>query len=292
MSTSGESSNKWSSPSERPRHKHPARGARIAALVASVGATGALGVAFARSATSDDVTLAAAQTQPGATDAAITADAAVTAGNPTTPQADATNTEPDYERHDDDAYEGEGGDDAYEGEGNYDDDYERHDDEGYYEDDDFGPPPGGFPGGFPDGATPPAMPDNIGQAPTQQDPTQQSPAAGTGDTQTQTTGALNDGTYTGSSQRIPWGPVQVRVTVSNGKVANIETLAVPMSRKSGQINSRAVPVLQSQAIARQSASLDTISGATWTSRAYAVSLQAALDASSTGSANAAAGAAA
>ena len=47
--------------------------------------------------------------------------------------------------------------------------------------------------------------------------------------------------------------------------------------KSVRINQRALPLLQSEALSAQSAKVDTVSGATYTSAAYAKSLQAAID---------------
>ena len=51
----------------------------------------------------------------------------------------------------------------------------------------------------------------------------------------------------------------------------------PSDNHSRRINSQAVPILTQAAIAAQSANIDMVSGATWTSESYATSLQAALD---------------
>jgi len=48
-------------------------------------------------------------------------------------------------------------------------------------------------------------------------------------------------------------------------------------RESVQINARATPILAQEVIAAQSAQIDTVSGATYTSEAYAQSVQAAID---------------
>ena len=74
-----------------------------------------------------------------------------------------------------------------------------------------------------------------------------------------------------------FGPVQVEVVVSSGKVADVVALQLPTGRRSGQISSYAAPILHDEALQAQSASIDTVSGATYTSDAYAQSLQAALD---------------
>ncbi len=74
-----------------------------------------------------------------------------------------------------------------------------------------------------------------------------------------------------------FGPVQVRIDVAAGRVADVVALQLPTGRHSGQISSYAGPVLRKEALQAQSAKIDTVSGATYTSDAYAQSLQAALD---------------
>jgi uncharacterized protein with FMN-binding domain len=87
------------------------------------------------------------------------------------------------------------------------------------------------------------------------------------------------GTFTGPVIGTQWGPVQVKVTLANGRVTEVTALRTPNShRRSVAINQRATPILRQEALAAQSAQIDTVSGATVTSEAYAQSLQAALDA--------------
>jgi len=75
-----------------------------------------------------------------------------------------------------------------------------------------------------------------------------------------------------------FGPVQVQITVLDGRLADVAALQLPSGdRRSSSISSRAEPTLRSQALTAQSASIDGVSGATYTSIAYARSLQAALD---------------
>jgi uncharacterized protein with FMN-binding domain len=75
-----------------------------------------------------------------------------------------------------------------------------------------------------------------------------------------------------------YGNVQLKVTVSNGKVAKIEALQVPQNdRRSAEINAYAEPALQASALQAQSANIDTVSGATYTSDSYKAALQSALD---------------
>jgi uncharacterized protein with FMN-binding domain len=86
-------------------------------------------------------------------------------------------------------------------------------------------------------------------------------------------------TVDGPSVDTRFGPVQVRLQLKNGKVVSAEAIDYPQSnRRDVQINSYAVPVLNGEAVDAQSASIDTVSGATFTSMGYKQSLQAALDA--------------
>ena len=85
-------------------------------------------------------------------------------------------------------------------------------------------------------------------------------------------------TYTGESVQTRWGPVQVRITVKKGKITDVTAVTYPQENPRDQeINSYAVPQLRSEALAAQSASIDTVSGATYTSDGYRQSLQSALD---------------
>ena len=75
-----------------------------------------------------------------------------------------------------------------------------------------------------------------------------------------------------------YGNVQVRITVANGKITKLETLQVPQNdRKSAEINASAEPILRASALKAQSANIDTVSGATYTSNSYKTALQSALD---------------
>ena len=65
--------------------------------------------------------------------------------------------------------------------------------------------------------------------------------------------------------------------VAGGKVSDVVALALPTGRRSGQISDYAAPILRQEALQAQSANINLVSGATYTSDAYAQSLQAALD---------------
>ena len=86
-------------------------------------------------------------------------------------------------------------------------------------------------------------------------------------------------TVNGASVDTQYGPVQVQVSVSAGRVVAATAIDYPQDRgQSRQISAAALPVLASEAVAAQSARIDTVSGATYTSDGYRRSLQAALDA--------------
>ncbi len=93
-----------------------------------------------------------------------------------------------------------------------------------------------------------------------------------------TTGTYKDGTATGSVISTRFGDVQVEVTISGGTIADVTALRLPSrDGRSQRIASIAEPILREEALAAQSAQIDLLSGATYTSEAYAESLQSALD---------------
>jgi uncharacterized protein with FMN-binding domain len=90
-------------------------------------------------------------------------------------------------------------------------------------------------------------------------------------------GMYKDGTYTGPTVDAYYGLVEVQVTVQSGKIANVQFLQYPKDRRTSvEINSQAMPWLQQEAIQAQSANVNIISGATFTSEGFAMSLDAAL----------------
>ena len=85
-------------------------------------------------------------------------------------------------------------------------------------------------------------------------------------------------TLVGDPVSFRFGTVQVQATVENGVITSVQALQLPDGdRHSVQISQQVEPLLADEALAAQSARIDTISGATYTSRAYAQSLQSALD---------------
>lgn len=85
------------------------------------------------------------------------------------------------------------------------------------------------------------------------------------------------GVFTGPAVEMEYGPVQVALDVQGGKIIDVKAVQYPVDRPRSQfINSQAVPLLRSEALQAQSANINVISGATFTSEAFANSLQAAI----------------
>jgi uncharacterized protein with FMN-binding domain len=88
----------------------------------------------------------------------------------------------------------------------------------------------------------------------------------------------NSGTYLGDTVNTQWGPVQVQITVTNGKVTSASAVQYPNGNsRDQQINAYAVPRLNREAVSAGSARIDMVSGATYTSTGYLQSLQSALN---------------
>lgn len=86
-------------------------------------------------------------------------------------------------------------------------------------------------------------------------------------------------TVNGPAVDTAYGPVQVQVSLRGGHVVRADATTYPQDTgRSQEINSQAVPMLDAEAVRADSARVDTISGATFTSGGYQQSLQAALDA--------------
>jgi uncharacterized protein with FMN-binding domain len=97
-------------------------------------------------------------------------------------------------------------------------------------------------------------------------------------TTTPSTGSSGAGTAVGDPANTRYGVAQVRVTVSGGKITKVEAVQLQSSdAKSAAISSYAEPILQQSVLSKQTAAVDTVSGATYTSLSYEASLQSALD---------------
>ncbi|HLW45759.1 MAG TPA: FMN-binding protein [Acidimicrobiales bacterium] len=90
--------------------------------------------------------------------------------------------------------------------------------------------------------------------------------------------AKGTGTITGALEQYGYGQLSVRVTMSGGKItkAVLATLQTA-DTYSQQLASQVVPILQREVLSAQSARINALSGATYTSEAYAYSVQSALD---------------
>lgn len=91
------------------------------------------------------------------------------------------------------------------------------------------------------------------------------------------TGNYKDGSYTGSIADAYYGNVQVRATISGGKITDVRFLQYPNTHSTSvYINQQAMPYLQQEAIKAQNSNVNIISGATYTSQAFIQSLSNAL----------------
>ncbi len=90
-------------------------------------------------------------------------------------------------------------------------------------------------------------------------------------------GLYADGSYTGSAADAYYGTVQVKAVIQGSKITDVVFLQYPNDRSNSiSINSQAMPLLTQEAIQAQSAQVDGVSGATFTSGAFKESLAAAL----------------
>jgi uncharacterized protein with FMN-binding domain len=86
------------------------------------------------------------------------------------------------------------------------------------------------------------------------------------------------GTYVGSTVQTRFGPMQVEIVVSDGKITDVKALQeTNQGGRSVQISNYAVPILRQEVLAAQSANVSSVGGATYTSQGYLSSLQSAID---------------
>lgn len=85
-------------------------------------------------------------------------------------------------------------------------------------------------------------------------------------------------TVAGTAVQTQYGVVQVQAKVSGTKILNVSFLQLTAyDGRSQQINNDAAPILLQETLSAQSAHIDTVSGASYTSEGYVQSLQSALD---------------
>jgi uncharacterized protein with FMN-binding domain len=100
-------------------------------------------------------------------------------------------------------------------------------------------------------------------------------SAGSG---TSGSGGAGDGTFDGTTEQTQYGPMQVAIVVSGGKITDVKALQLTdRGGRSAEISASAAPVLRQEAISAQSAKIQAVSGATYTSDGYIASLQSAID---------------
>ena len=83
------------------------------------------------------------------------------------------------------------------------------------------------------------------------------------------------GSFTGSVANTRYGPVQVKIVVKNGKIVDAQAVQAP-SGSNDRYTQKAVPVLRQQTIAAQSANVQGVSGASFTSYGWYESLVSAI----------------
>jgi len=85
--------------------------------------------------------------------------------------------------------------------------------------------------------------------------------------------------FTGAAEQTRYGVVQVKITVTGKKITNVAFVRLEaFDDHSARINSEAAPILLHETLTAQSARIDSVSGASYTSQGYLESLQSALDA--------------
>ena len=105
------------------------------------------------------------------------------------------------------------------------------------------------------------------------------PSGGASPTPTPAASGLKSGSFTGQTYTNPYGNVQVQVVISGGKITSVKTIQYPNGhQQSVFINSQALPLLEQEVLKAQSAQINIVGGATFTSQGYAQSVQSALDA--------------
>lgn len=106
--------------------------------------------------------------------------------------------------------------------------------------------------------------------------------AGSGTPAQNATGGSGDATatrtITGSVASTQYGPMQVQLTVTGTKITKAAVVQqTDDGQTSQQIDANAIPKLEQETLVAQSARIDAVSGASYTSSGYIQSLQSALD---------------
>ena len=119
-------------------------------------------------------------------------------------------------------------------------------------------------------------------APTQSTTTssspQQPPSGSTTTTTVPVPSSNVNGSATGQLENYSYGQLAVKVTITNNRIVglSVESLQV-LESYSQQLEQYVVPILKNEVLQAQSTRINAVSGATYTSDAYAYSIQGALD---------------
>ncbi|VDK13592.1 hypothetical protein OAL24_00397 [Oenococcus sicerae] len=90
--------------------------------------------------------------------------------------------------------------------------------------------------------------------------------------------SYTNGSYTGNSVSMRWGNVQVKITITGGKITKVQTIDYPQDNNHDQqVNSMALPTYESESVKNNSSNIQAVSGATETWKAFKSSLQSALN---------------
>jgi uncharacterized protein with FMN-binding domain len=85
-------------------------------------------------------------------------------------------------------------------------------------------------------------------------------------------------TATGDAIQFQYGILQLKATLTAGRLSGVTVVRLePEPGRSQSIDAQAIPLLRAETLRAHSANVDVISGATYTSEAYARSLQSAID---------------
>ncbi|WP_330177281.1 FMN-binding protein [Streptomyces sp. NBC_01498] len=141
-------------------------------------------------------------------------------------------------------------------------------------------PPAGDTGAAPDTGEVPPPDAPAGEAPPAGDPVDEAPAdeAPPANEPPAAEAPPAPRTVLGDAVDTQYGPVQVQLTLSGGRIVKAEARQAPGSdAQSKSVTANAVPKLNQAAVSAQGAGIDAVSGASYTSKGYQDSLQSALD---------------
>lgn len=125
---------------------------------------------------------------------------------------------------------------------------------------------------------PAGQPVAVGSPPPSDSSTSSSSSDTSSSSSSSSSSGYKDGSYDGQDFANEFGDVQVRVIIKGGKITDVQPLQMPSDReRSALISQEAGPMLHDEVVQAQSAQIDTIGGATFTSESYAQSVQSALD---------------